>query len=183
MREIEIKLRVKDFKALEKKLRERNCILTEPISQRDVIYSLNNSRTEYETPKEGDVIIRIRNLKDKAEFTLKKQRSNQLDNFEYETDVSNPQAVHSMLTVLGWSPVVEVKKLRRKGKLGEFEICLDQVEKLGTFVEIEKIADEDADPKKVEQDLFTEAELLGLSKGDQEHNGYDVLIYNLGKSL
>jgi adenylate cyclase class 2 len=48
--------------------------------------------------------------------------------------------------VLGFEPVAEVAKTRRKAKLGEgdaaIELCFDQVAGLGDFVEIEAIADE-----------------------------------------
>ncbi len=181
MREIEVKLKAKNFNELEKKLKEKNCVLSEPINQHDVIYSLKNSTEEFESAKEGDIIIRIRYLKDKAQLNLKQQRSSELDNLEYETEVSNPEETNKILETLGWYPIVEVKKIRRKGKLGGYEICLDQVEKLGTFVEFEKLTDDNADPEEVKNELFTELESLGLSRKDKETRGYDTQIYQLGK--
>jgi adenylate cyclase class 2 len=179
MREIEIKLRANNFEELEKKLKEKRCVLSEPISQYDVIYSLKNASDEFEETKEGDVIIRIRHLKNTAELNLKQQRSGEMDNLEYETEVKDPEATHKILETLGWHPVIEVKKLRRKGKLGKYEICLDEVEKLGTFVELEKLTEDDADPKEVREELFKELELLGLSRDDEETKGYDTQIYEL----
>ncbi len=181
MREIEIKLKAKSFGELEQKLKERGCVLSEPISQHDVIYSLKGSTNEFEETKEGDIIIRIRHMKDKAELTLKKQCKFGLDSLEYETEVSNPKSTHEMLELLNWSPMVEVKKLRRKGKLGEYEICLDQVEKLGTFIELEKMTSDDANPEEVREELFKELESLGLSRQDEETRGYDTQIYQLSK--
>jgi len=177
MREIEVKLRANNFEEVEKKLKEKGCVLSEPISQHDVIYSLKNSTEEFESAKEGDNIIRIRHLKDKAILTLKQQRSNELDNLEYETEVKDPDEMHNILITLGWGPVVEVNKIRKKGKLGEYEICLDQVEKLGTFVELEKLTRDDANPEEVMEELFTVLESLGLSRKDREIRGYDTLVY------
>lgn len=179
MREIEIKLKANNFEEIEKKLKEKDCFLSEPISQHDVIYSLKNASDEFEETKEGDVIIRIRHLKNTAELNLKQQRSNEMDNLEYETEVKDPDATHKILQTLGWQPVIEVKKIRRKGKLGKYEICLDQVEKLGTFVELEKLTDDDADPETVREELFKELELLGLSRNNEETMGYDTQIYHL----
>jgi len=79
--------------------------------------------------------------------------------------------------ILGYRPSIEVKKIRRKGKLKEYEICLDKVENLGTFVELEKLTDDNADPKKVREELFKELESLGLSRKDEETKGYDTQIY------
>ena len=179
MREIEIKLKANNFKELEVKLREKGCILSEPISQHDVIYSLKSASDEFEETKEGDVIIRIRHLKNTAELNLKQQRSNEMDNLEYETEVRDPEVAHKMLETLGWFPVIEVKKVRRKGKLGKYEICLDDVEKLGTFVELEKLTDDDADPGEVREELFKELESLGMSRSDEETRGYDTQVYQL----
>ncbi|MDP3763481.1 MAG: class IV adenylate cyclase, partial [bacterium] len=169
----------KNLEEIEKKLKEKGCVLSEPINQHDVIYSLKGSRNEFESASEGDVIIRIRHMNDRAQLNLKRQRSSEGDNLEYETEVSNPEETHKMLGTLGWYPIVEVKKIRREGKFGEYGVCLDQVEKLGTFVELEKLTNDDADPEQVRNELFKEFESLGLSKSDEETRGYDTQIYKL----
>lgn len=179
MREIEIKLRANDLEALAQALTERGCSLSELISQHDTIYSKSGSAAEFTEAREGDIILRIRRLSNRAEFTLKQQRSSEMDNIEYETKIADPEILHQMLLTLGWKPVVEVKKLRRKCKLGECEICLDQVEHLGFFAEFEKLIadDDDTDPESVRNELFTIAETLGLSRNDEEIQGYDTQIY------
>lgn len=180
MREIEIKLKVNDLEEIERKLKEKGCIIFEPINQRDVIYSLKGSRSEFGPAKEGDVIIRIRYLKNTAQLNLKQQRSSEMDNLEYETEIKDPEATHRMLEILGWYPAIEVKKIRKKGRLGEYEICFDEVEKLGSFIEIEKITGDNVNSEEVREELFKELELLGLSRGNEETKGYDTQIYQLG---
>ena len=179
MREIEVKIRTKDLKTVEIKLRELGYVLSAPISQQDTIYSYGDGMREWEESKEGSVVMRIRRMDGKAEFNLKKQRTNELDNLEYETTIENPEAMHAILLTLGYKPKVEVKKIRRKGKLGEYEICLDEVERLGGFVELEKLAPEDADPVAVQEELLRTLESLGLSRQDQESRGYDTQIFEL----
>ncbi len=179
MREIEIKLKVKDFENLEEKLRERGCALSSPIRQEDAIYSKAGSTNEWEVSKEGQTVMRIRREGDHAEFNLKEQRSNEMDNLEYETRVDDSDAVHKILLTIGFEPQVEVKKFRRKGRLGEYTICLDTVDELGTFVELEKLTNEDADPNKVREELFKTLEELGLSRNDEETRGYDTQMYFL----
>jgi len=183
MREIEVKLKIKNFEDLENKLKEKGCVLSDPISQHDVIYSLKSSTEEFESSKAGDIIIRIRHLKDKAELNLKQQCSSEMDNLEYETEVKDPEEMNKILLTLGYSPIVEVKKTRRKGKLGEYEICLDEVEQLGTFVELEKMADDNTNPEKIKEELFVELESLGLSRKDEETKGYDTQIYFKQKGI
>jgi len=179
MREIEIKLKVNDLSAIEKKLKELGCLLSENILQHDVIYSLKDKQAEFNKSKEGDIIIRIRKQDDVAQLNLKKQMSYEMDNIEYETEIKNPEAVHQMLMLLGWTPTVEVRKVRRKGKLSDYEICLDEVEELGNYIELEKLTSDSDDPNKVRQELFEALTPFGLSEKDEEIKGYDTQIYQL----
>ena len=103
-----------------------------------------------------------------------------MDNLEYETGINNPGETHKILQTLGWHPVVEVKKIRRKGKLGEYEVCLDRVEELGDFIELEKLTEDNANPEEVKEELFKQLELLGFSRNDEETKGYDTQMYQLG---
>ena len=178
MREIEVKLRVKDLHVIAEKLAACGCVLSAPIRQHDTIYTPAGSTEEFSNAKEGDIIPRIRRGDGPTvEFNLKRQRSSEGDNIEYETEVKDADAIHGILVALGYKPEVEVKKVRRKGKLGEYEICLDDVEGLGTFVELEALVPDDADPNAVRENLFKALDPLGLSRTDEEVRGYDTLLF------
>ena len=179
MREIEVKLKVADLEALEQKLKDRGCVFSAPINQHDTVYSRGDSTSEWEESKEGDIILRIRKQDDKTEFNLKQQKSSELDNLEYETKVEDPKALHQILLTIGWHPEVEVKKIRRKGKLDKYEVCLDEVESLGGFVELEKLTDENTDPIKVQEELLQVLESFGIPRSDLEVRGYDTMIFQL----
>ncbi len=181
MREIEIKLRVNNLEELEKKLKENGCLISGEIKQHDVIYSRVDDKRDYMEAYEGFIAVRIRNQDGISILTVKQQKSNEMDNSEYETKVEDPEVMHQILLLLGWKPLLEVKKIRKKGKLGEYEICLDKVEELGSFVELETlIADDDnTDSGKVREELFKTLEPYGLSKKDEEKIGYDTQIYKL----
>lgn len=182
MREIEIKLRVKDRSALEKELTARGCALSLPIHQRDTVYSRGGDTSAWEKMKEGHVVLRIRRDDRGASFTLKQQRSHELDNAEYETRIEDPEALHQSLLILGFAPEIEVKKVRRTGKLDDDEICLDQVEELGNFVELERLTNENVDPVRVAEELYQKLESFGLSRRDEEKRGYDTQLYQLHKN-
>ena len=179
MREIEIKLRVNSLEELEKKLTDNGLVISKEMVQHDVIYSKVNDTRDFMDSYEGCISIRIRNEDGKAKFTLKQQKSNEMDNLEYETEVKDPKAIHQILLTLGWKPEVEVKKIRKKGKLGEYEVCLDRVEQLGDFIELEKMTDDDADPEAVRDELFDALEQFGLLRKNEETRGYDTQIYQL----
>jgi adenylate cyclase, class 2 len=177
MREIEVKLKVDNLQDLENKLLEKGCRLSNPIHQQDFIYSKKGSTEEWENSKVGHVVMRLRRQDGEAVFNLKQQRSTEMDNIEIETKIENPEAIHQILSILGYEPQVEVKKVRKKGELGEYEICLDEVEKLGSYVELEKLTSDDADPVKVVEELLQELETFGLSRSSREERGYDSQIY------
>ena len=179
MREIEIKVRIKDSEAAEKRLREMGCVLGAPVVQHDVIYALNGTDRIFKSSKEGDVVVRIRHLADGAELTLKQQKTGEMDNIEYETKIADAEVMDKILKKLGYQPVVEVLKRRQKGKLGAYAVCFDEVEKLGNFIELEKMTDEEADAFAVREKLFAVLEELGCSRTDEETRGYDTQMYQL----
>ena len=179
MREIEIKLKVDNLEELEKKLADKGLVISKEINQHDIVYSRIDDTHEYTESYEGCIIVRIRNQDGVSILNLKKQLSGEMDNLEYETKVEDGEAMHRILLTLGWKPEVEVKKVRKKGKLGGYEICLDRVEQLGDFVELEKMTDDNADPEKIRDELFKELEKFGLTKDQEETKGYDTQIYLL----
>ena len=54
-------------------------------------------------------------------------------------------------------------------------ICLDKVEGLGEFIEVEKITEQD-DSIQTQKKLFDFLKSLGISEEDQVFKGYDTLI-------
>ena len=80
-----------------------------------------------------------------------------------------------MLVFLGFRPEVKVRKTRRKGNIGGYEICLDEVEGLGAFVELEKITEEEAGVVQGEMMKFLAG--LGVDTSQRVVNGYDTLVW------
>lgn len=183
MREIEIKLKASNLNGLEEQLVKAGCRLSEEIHQHDVIYSKIDDPKEFADSYEGHVAVRIRKEGEKTKLTIKLQCSNEMDNIEHEMEIESFDKMDEMLKILGWKREVEVKKIRKKGKLGEYEVCLDNVEQLGTFVELEKMTKDDDDPEKVRKELFDVLRPFGFSEEDEVGQGYDTLIYQLHNRL
>jgi len=176
MKEVEIKFRVSDRQILMTTLEKAGVKLGPIVYQNDVSF----------TPKDWDStktdqhvsFLRIRKQNDKQIFTLKQPVSNGLDKLEYETEVSDSDQMQKIITTLGFTEDCHIIKERQKAKLGQYEICVDKVEVLGDFIEIEKIVEEDVDGGSVQQELRDFLfELLGGSDGLEEvDRGYDVLM-------
>jgi len=56
---------------------------------------------------------------------------------EYEVEVADPQMMATILGQLGYTESFSYEKRRRKWRLGDVEVTLDEVPHLGLFVEVE----------------------------------------------
>ncbi|MFA6586087.1 MAG: class IV adenylate cyclase [Candidatus Paceibacterota bacterium] len=171
--EIEVKARVKDVGVLISKLKEIGCVLSAPIIQDDYIYNqkgLNLKDHSHNTP-----VLRIRKQGKRVIFTVKKNRSGELDCIEKEIDVSDENILKDIIELLGFEKTIEVHKKRMKGDYKGYEICVDEVKGLGSFIEVEKMSDEDGE--KVQNELFDFLKKLGISKENRVFIGYDSQIW------
>lgn len=173
-KEIEVKARVNDPEFLENQLKKLGCHISAPIRQDDRLYY--NYDGDYATPQMGLNILRIRKQDDIYLFTIKQSQTNELDCIEYETEIKDPEALEQALFLMGYRRAVELHKVRRKVKYNDLEICLDQVEQLGDYIEVEKLA-EDADAELVQKELFDFLMTLGVKAEDREVRGYDTLMW------
>ena len=173
-KEIEVKARLKNIEALINKLSVLGVLLSEPVRQEDTIYT-NLPDGEFADFKPGVNFLRIRKSGGKVLFTLKQSFVNELEGIEKELEISNEKEMEDILSLLGYHQAVKVIKTRRKAKYKDYEICLDEVEALGSFIEVEKLTDEDSE--KVQNEMFDFLISLGIEKADRVINGYDTLVY------
>jgi adenylate cyclase class 2 len=83
--------------------------------------------------------------------------------------------MEDILKSLGYSKKVQVKKKRLIGELRGYTICLDKVDGLGSFVEVEKMSADDTE--KVQEELMKFLESLGISREQRIRKGYDTLMW------
>ena len=172
MNEVEVKIKVTDLDQCVKIFEKQGCILGEPKIQHDVVY-FPKDLAENNTHPLGRNFLRIRRVNDRILFTLKQPQTNQLDCLEHELEILDADEMENIIKQLDYVPYVEVKKSRREGTLGEYAICVDDVENLGGFIELEKITDETADV--VQGHMMELLESIGID-GEPVHDGYDVLM-------
>jgi adenylate cyclase class 2 len=174
IKEIEVKAIVKDKDFLISNFKEAGIIFGEPKKQEDSLFI--NYTGPYKEYKKGTTFLRIRKTDGKILFTLKQPQgdSTSLSKLEKEVVVNDANIVGDICVILGFHKVMDVVKFRMKAKFQDYEICLDEVEGLGTFIEVEKMSDED--DKVVYQELFSFLKRFGISKEDRVFAGYDVLL-------
>lgn len=132
--EIEVKAYAKDLKEVEEKIKSMGAKLVWEGEQMDTYYS-HPSRNFAAT----DEALRVRIEEGKAFITYKGPKIDNISKTreEIKVQVEDATAANDILKKLGFKEVGAVRKLRKKFLLGELKICLDTVENLGEFVEIE----------------------------------------------
>lgn len=83
-----------------------------------------------------------------------------------------------MLLLLDQEEMVRINKTRISSQYNDYQICVDDVENLGSFIEVEVlIPDADADKSdQVQEELFTFLTSLGISPDDRATVGYNTLL-------
>lgn len=170
MQEIEVKARISDKESLIQELKNHGCHFSDPIHQIDTVYVPKG--VSIPVPN-GTNVLRIREQDGKYILTLKQPITNQLDCIEKETEVTNAPQMHEIIELLGFEKVSRVEKTRQKSNYRDYEICIDEVTDLGTFIEVETFG---SDGEEIQTKLFEFLKTLGVKKDDQVFDGYDILL-------
>ncbi len=173
MREIEIKALIVDKQQLLDAIVRAGVRLSAPIKQHDVVYSQPGVADN----APGSIWLRIRTENDEHTiFTLKQQHKGGLDSIEHETEVENAEEMTAIISLLGFELYSDLTKTRQKAQYEGIEICVDDVEGLGVYIEAEKLADESADGDAIANSLWGELDKFGVDRSNEVFDGYDVLI-------
>jgi adenylate cyclase class 2 len=83
--------------------------------------------------------------------------------------------MHAVIQQLGFYPTVRIRKARRTGPLGLMSLCVDEVDEIGVFLEIERIVDGGESGEQVQAELDRFAVSLGVPLW-RTSDTYDSLI-------
>jgi adenylate cyclase class 2 len=141
MLEIELKVRISSLEPVRQQLHRLNAQFYGRIHEHDVYY--NAPHRDFGITDEA---IRVRYTNDSAVVTYKGAKiktSGLKAREELNTAVESGEVLERILDRLGFKKTAEVNKWRENYKLGNMAISLDNVDELGTFAEIEIMADDD----------------------------------------
>ena len=171
MIEIEVKVKA-DLKRVEERLIEEGADFVNEERQIDTYYNAPD-RDFAQT----DEALRLRSVGRKNMLTYKGPRLDTASKSRKEVTVSvTRKRTEELLSSLGFSKFGQVTKVRRNYRLGDILVSLDDVENLGTFMEIEALAEE-KDFELQEKRVLELLEKLGFSEGAIIRDSYLELIY------
>jgi len=174
MREIEIKAKLKNKAQTMKKLSSIGCVFGEATVQDDVVYTKNVGSIKAHRSNKAFLRIRVKN-NSKILFTYKVRGINDLDSIEHELAIDSKNEMEKILLHMGYKKAMDIKKTRIITHYNDCEICIDEVKGLGSFIEMEKLTTDTSDGKKIQDELFTFFESIGIKKTDRVSSGYDIL--------
>jgi len=136
-----------------------------------------------------DKALRIRSSDGRYYLTFKGPRLDPIAKIRLELEIPlDSQASAGMMSLMfqqiGFDSVANVVKRRETMSVnwaGDcIEICLDEVEEVGTFVELELVVEEENEKELAKQKLISLAEQVGLS--DSIHTSYlELLLQSRGE--
>lgn len=172
MFEVEVKFKVKDKEKINCELKKLNCEFIQ-LHQCDHIY-VKNGINDFNIPS-GENVLRIREENGVNYITLKQR----LNHLEYETIAEDANIINNIFIALGYHKLVEVDKNRRQANINGFNITVDEVDKLGCFVEIEKLTDNEQEIDNIKGEILKFADKLGFTQADIEERKYDTMMIAL----
>ena len=147
MFEVEQKFRVADFSAIETQLARLGAVIAAPVEQVDTYFA--HPQRDFAATDEA---LRIRQVGDENFITYKGPKIDSHTKTRKEIELSfaagqlSAKQLGELLQELSFKPVAAVRKIRRHAHLPRggwnFDIALDEVDRVGTFVELEVTADE-----------------------------------------
>jgi adenylate cyclase class 2 len=171
--EVEVKYRVADATAAEAGLLARGVILGDAILQDDQAYA--PVTWSYGMPRIGVTFARLRTQNGRHLFTVKRPVTNDLDCREHETVVDDRAQMHQAVQLMGVAPTVRIVKRRRTVRWADAEVCLDEVDGLGGFLELERLVCAGQNAESVQHDLDAMVRTLGVGV-ERTLATYDALL-------
>lgn len=93
---------------------------------------------------------------------------------EYESKIENIQALRKLLESLDFKKMISVNKKRKIWNYKGVEIAIDEVEGLGSFIELE--AKDFSDIEEAKKQLYSILKEINAEVGEQDFEGYPYLL-------
>jgi adenylate cyclase class 2 len=141
MIEVEVKARVKTFRGIREALAEKARFMG-ATHQSDIIFDQPKFLDSEHKIVEGGIIARIREEGDRKTLEFKEIRR-ESGGLELKHEIQDTAAIKEFLLKIGYVERFIINKARETYLYRDMLVCLDTVEQLGQFIEVEKIVSSD----------------------------------------
>ncbi len=177
MIEIEIKVKADHSKA-HSILKKIGALKMGVENQSDVYFA-----APYRDFAKTDEALRIRSLDGSAVLTYKGPKLDGISKTreEFETPVDEATTIQ-ILHALGFSEAGVVRKKREIFSAGDITVCLDAVENLGEFLEVEIVAENEKELEPSRAKLFELLKQFGAGEKDSIRTSYLEMVLQKDRS-
>ncbi len=167
--EIEIRAKIDNIENIEQNIIQLGAKLLKKVKQIDEYFG------EISLYKKigYSFLMRVRDEGDKKFMTYKSAKSGKDGVWEeYELEIDNSKKSVGMLEAMGLEKIIKLSKYRREYKLDGLIICLDTINDLGNFIEIESLQDEDIDKNRLKKIMRK----LNIKENQIINKGYVTIL-------
>ncbi|SHJ86796.1 class IV adenylate cyclase [Hespellia stercorisuis] len=171
MTEVEIKLPICGRADIEQKLQRIGFLAGRRVEESDVYF--NSTLRDF---RKTDEALRIRSC-DKGRRAFLTYKGPKVDAVsmtrkELETEVGDGTVCQAILESLGYRPVSPVRKIRQYYQRDGMTACVDEVENLGTFLELEIVVPSEKERETALRQIEKILAELGYSMADTTRVSY-----------
>ena len=177
MIEVEIKARIKNKNKLKKKLEEIGANFVRIEKQVDRIFGNSMFLDSNNMIVEGGLSARIREVNNLKTLEFK-EILRQKGGMEIESVLSDVGIGLRFLEKLKFKEAFTILKLRETYSYNDFTICLDNVDQLGNFIEIEKMVEFSGDINRAKEECIDLLNIL-VSNSEIENKKYGDLMQEI----
>lgn len=174
MKEIELKFRIDNEAETIKNLNRIGCKYINYSIQSDVVFS-NDKNINFNKMEPNTILLRIRKEQKKTYLTLKKSSTRSYECEEIEFEVCDSKKIYNFVEALGFTKIMEFTKGRKQFVYNELNICIDNIDDLGTYIEIEHLTNKD-DSENIRNKILDFAKLININIDRIESRYYPQII-------
>lgn len=175
MIEVEIKLPLKERILTESELLKQGFSRGDLVKETDIYFN----GKEHDFKKCGEA-FRIRQIENQSAgtassvITFKGKKTDRvfMTRKELETGIEDPDICKEIFSAIGFEPMRPVVKQRQYYHQNCMTACLDQVEGLGDFLELEILVDREEQKDAAQERIASVLETLGYSMADTVRRSY-----------
>ncbi len=175
MIEVEVRARVDDLDTVRKVLENLGARLVKSSTQVDKVFELDKFLDFEHRVLEGGIIARIRQDDGKIKVQFKEISRTDGAGMELSSEVGDMSLAVEFLEKLDFKECFTVRKKRDKYSYDGCIICLDDVELLGTFIEVEKMVDSLDMKEKAKEDCIRLLEKIAPFSVSEERKYGDLM--------
>lgn len=173
MKEIKVKYRLDHVDELINKLERLGCKMSDMEDQKDTVYVTNLKNISSDA---GSIFLRVRKNNDKIELNAKRHTHLMQSRKEVEFEVSSYEDANHFLELIGFKKWVEVVKKRIHTTYENCNICIDEVDSLGSFVELEYVVEDSKKDQDILEKIAKVAKKLEIDTTKEVDQYYDEMM-------